>query len=59
MGQTIWSVLAEFEGRWVAVDGAGRVVAHEASLPELIRAANGAARRLTFLYAAPAAAVRS
>lgn len=53
MGKEIWSLLAEYEGNWVAVDGAGKVVAHAGSLPEVMREAKGSRYRLTFLYAAP------
>ena len=56
MGKEIWNVLAKYEGRWVAVDNAGKVVAHAASLPTLMGAAKGSPYRLTFLYAAPDAA---
>ena len=56
MGQKIWGMLAEYEGRWVAVDKQGRVVAHAGSLADIMRAAGGSANRLTFLYAAAGAA---
>jgi hypothetical protein len=59
MGQKIWGVLAAYEGRWVAVDNAGKVVAHAETLPELTRVAKGSPCRLTFLYAAPEPALRS
>ncbi len=59
MGQEIWNVLAKYEGLWVAVDNAGKPVAHAQTLPELMRAAKGSPYRLTFLYAAPAPALRS
>jgi hypothetical protein len=56
-------MLAEYEGRWVAVDKQGRVVAHAPTLADVMRETGNTARRLTFLYAAPgaapAAAVRS
>ena len=56
MGQKIWSVLADYEGSWVAVDNGGKVVAQAGSLPDLMRVAGGSPYRLTFLYAAPASA---
>jgi hypothetical protein len=56
MGQKIWGVLASYEGRWVAVDNAGKVVAHADTLPELMRIAEGSPYRLTYLYAARGAA---
>ena len=59
MGQKIWSLLAEYEGRWVAVNNAGKVVAHAQTLPDLMGAAKGSPYRLTFLYAAPETALRS
>ena len=59
MGQQIWNVLAEYEGCWVAVDNAGKVVAHAQTLPELMQAAKRPPYRLTFLYAAPESALRS
>jgi hypothetical protein len=59
MGQEIWNVLADYEGRWVAVDNAGKVVLHAETLPALIRIAHGSSYRLTFLYAAPEPALRS
>lgn len=63
MRDAIWSMLAEYEGRWVAVDKQGRVVAHAPTLADVMRETGNTARRLTFLYAAPgaapAAAVRS
>ena len=55
MGKKIWSLLAAYEGQWVAVDNDGKVVAHEATLPGLMRVAEGSPYRLTFLYAAPEA----
>jgi hypothetical protein len=55
MGQKIWGVLAKYEGQWVAVDNDGKVVAHEATLPALMRVAEGLPSRVTFLYAAPEA----
>jgi hypothetical protein len=59
MGETIWTVLAEYEGRWVAVDRRGKVVNHAETLHDVMRAAGASAARLTFLYAAPEPAVRS
>jgi hypothetical protein len=53
MGKEIWNVLAAYEGRWVAVDGSGKVVAHAESLPDVMRDAKGSPYRLTYLYAAP------
>ena len=52
MGKEIWNLLAEYEGRWVAVDKGGAVVAHTDTLPELMRVAEGRLG-LTLLYAAP------
>ena len=61
MGKEIWNVLAAYEGKWVAVDNGGKVVAHAETLPDLMRSAKDSRYRLTFLYAAPEAeaAVRS
>ncbi len=56
MGNEIWGTLTDYEGRWVAVDRQGRVVAHAGTLADVMREAGAAARRLTFLYAAPAEA---
>ena len=53
MGQKIWGMLAEYEGRWVAVDKQGKVAAHAGSLHDIVRLAGDAAHRMTFLYAAP------
>jgi hypothetical protein len=53
MGDTIWRTLTEYEGRWVAVDRLGKVVAHSDSLSGVMKSAGEDARRLTFLYAAP------
>ena len=53
MGKEIWSLLTEYEGRWVAVENGGKVVAHAETLPELMRAAKGSPYRLTYLFAAP------
>lgn len=50
MGHNIWSVLETYSGRWVAVDGQGRVVCDAGTLDEALRAAAG--RAATFLYAA-------
>ena len=52
-------MLAEYEGRWVAVDKKGVVVAQAQTLADVMSAAGDAARRMTFLYAAPEAALRS
>jgi hypothetical protein len=54
MGQKIWGMLTEYEGRWVAVDKRGQVVAQAQTLPEVMNEVGGAQRRLTFLYAAAA-----
>ena len=59
MGKNIWSLLAEYGGRWVAVDAVGRVAAYAETFPELIRLAKGSPSRLTLLYAAPEPALRS
>jgi hypothetical protein len=59
MRETIWGMLTEYEGRWVAVDRQGKVVTHAESLAGVILAVGDAARRLTFLYAAPQPALRS
>jgi hypothetical protein len=56
MGKEIWNVLAAYEGKWVAVDNGGKVVAHAESLPDLMRDAKGSRCRLTYLYAAPESA---
>lgn len=55
MGQKIWGTLADYEGKWVAVDRNGRVVAHAATLPELMKSEGVAATNLTLLYAAEGA----
>lgn len=52
MGQKIWGMLADYEGKWVAVDKQGRVVAHAETLPELMKSEGVAAPNLTLLYAA-------
>jgi hypothetical protein len=59
MGKEIWNVLANYGGRWVAMDNAGEVAADAETLPELMQAARGSPRRLTLLYAATETAVRS
>ena len=51
MGQRIWGVLADYAGRWVAVDKGGEVIAQAPTLPELMAAVGSDARRLTVLYA--------
>ena len=56
MGNEIWGTLAHYEGRWVAMDHQGRVVADAGSLAEVMLEVGAAARRLRFLYAAPNAA---
>ena len=52
MGQKIWGMLTDYEGRWVAVDKGGQVVAHADTLPEVVRAVGGREQRVTFLFAA-------
>jgi hypothetical protein len=52
MGQKIWGMLRDYEGRWVAVDKQGRVVADDATLPGVISAVGKASQRVTFLFAA-------
>ena len=59
MRDAIWGTLAQYEGRWVAMNKQGQVVAQAETLSGARLAAGEAARRLTFLYAAPQAAVRS
>ena len=61
MGKEIWNVLAAYEGKWVAVDSAGKVVAHAETLPEVMLNSEWSPYRLTYLFAAPEreAAVRS
>ena len=53
MGKEIWNVLAAYEGKWVAVDNDGKVVAHAETLPEVMLISKWSPYRLTFLYAAP------
>lgn len=52
MTKNIWGLLEDYEGKWVAVDRAGQIVAHAPTLPEVMSSAGKAVRRLTFLYAA-------
>ncbi|MDE2141688.1 MAG: hypothetical protein KGJ84_04680 [Elusimicrobia bacterium] len=52
MGQKIWGMLTDYEGRWVAVDKGGRVLAHGATLPDVIKAVSDRPQRVTYLYAA-------
>jgi hypothetical protein len=52
MGQKIWGVLADYEGRWVAVDKAGAVVADSETLPGVMNAVGDAAYRVTYVFAA-------
>ncbi len=59
MGKEIWNVLAAYEGKWVAVDKVGKVVAHAETLPGLMKTVKEPPYRLTFLYAAPEPALRS
>jgi hypothetical protein len=56
MGNEIWGALEHYEGRWVAMDHQGRVVADAGTLAELLSEVDVAAHRLTFLYAAPSQA---
>jgi hypothetical protein len=57
MGQTIWDVLANYEGSWVAVTRDGKVVARAGTLGEAARLVEDDRHRVTFLYAAgPSAA---
>lgn len=53
MGKEIWNVLAAYEGKWVAVDRDGKVVAHAESLPDVMLISKWSPYRLTYLYAAP------
>ena len=55
MGKEIWNVLAAYEGKWVAVDGDGKVVAHAATLPDVMLISKWSPYRLTYLFAAPEA----
>jgi len=63
MGKEIWNVLAAYEGKWVAVDREGKVVAHADSLPDVMLISKWSPYKLTYLFAAPEAealpAVRS
>ena len=54
MGQKIWGVLADYEGRWVAVDKQGAVVADSETLPGVMNAVGDAAYayRVTYVFAA-------
>lgn len=52
MGQKIWGMLTDYEGRWVAVDKQGRVIADAETLPAVMSAAGEAPGKVTFLYAA-------
>ncbi len=52
MGQTIWDVLASYEGCWVAVDRDGNVVARAGTLGEAAGLVEERRHRVTFLYAA-------
>lgn len=52
MGQKIWGMLTDYEGRWVAVDNGGKVLAHADTLPAVIQAVSDRPQRVTFLYAA-------
>jgi hypothetical protein len=54
MGQKIWSMLADFEGRWVAVDKQGRVVADAATLTDVMSSVGDAVNRVTIVFAAEA-----
>lgn len=53
MGNKIWTMLTDYEGKWVAVDNGGKVLADAESLAGVMRAAGKAAHRVTFLFAAP------
>jgi hypothetical protein len=48
MGYDIWTVLKDYAGRWVAVDAAGKVLAHARDLSEL----KGLPGARTILFAA-------
>jgi hypothetical protein len=52
MEQTIWDVLARYEGCWVAVSRDGKVVARAGSLGEATRLVLEDRHRVTFIYAA-------
>jgi hypothetical protein len=53
MGKEIWNVLAAYEGKRVAVDREGKVVAAAETLPDVMLISKWAPYRLTYLYAAP------
>lgn len=59
MGKEIWNVLAAYEGKWVAVDRGGKVVAHAETLPDVMLLAKWSPYRLTYLFAAPEAKTRA
>jgi hypothetical protein len=52
MGQKIWGVLADYEGRWVAVDKQGAVVADSDTLQGVMSRVGDASYRVTFVFAA-------
>jgi len=52
MGQTIWEVLASYEGCWVAVSKDGQIVARAGTLEETARIVGDDSHKVTFLYAA-------
>ena len=55
MGKEIWNVLAAYEGKWVAVDRDGKVVAHAETLPDVMMISKWSPYKLTYLFAAPEA----
>jgi hypothetical protein len=59
MGKEIWNVLAAYEGKWVAVDREGNVVAHAETLPDVMRISKRSPSRLTYLFAAPEGEARA
>ena len=52
MTKNIWGLLEDYEGKWVAVDKGGEIVAHATTLAEVLVSTGDGARRMTFLYAA-------
>ncbi len=52
MTKNIWGLLEDYEGKWVAVDKSGEIVAHAPTLAEVMGSTGDEARRVTFLYAA-------
>jgi hypothetical protein len=59
MGERIWGVLAQYAGRWVALDDQGRVTDDAPTLSDLLGRFAGGLRRPTILYAATQPPVRS